>query len=62
MTRRTNPTRVDPEGRLRGRWVSEDGITIAPPSAGDIKRGKPYHRIVYYDGAGTRRFASGGRT
>lgn len=62
MTRRANPSRVDPDGRLLSAWTSEDGITITPPSAADLQRGKPYHRIVYYDGAGTRRFASGGRT
>jgi hypothetical protein len=62
MTRRAKSSRVTPDGRLLSTWASEDGITITPPSAADVKRGKPYHRIVYYDGAGTRRFASGGRT
>jgi integrase len=61
MSKRLSP-RLDPEGRLTSPWVSEDGITVRPPSARDIARGKPYHRIVYYDGGGTRRFASGGRT
>lgn len=55
-------TRLDPEGRLTRPWVSEDGISINPPTPNDVARGKPYHRIVYYDGAGVRRFASGGRT
>jgi integrase len=62
MNRPTVRAQIDVQGRLQKSWMSEDNIQISPPSDNDIKRNKPYHRISFYDGAGVRRFASGGRT
>lgn len=62
MNRRGTVGKVDPAGVLKCPWTSEDGITVTPPTRRDVERGKPYHRIIFYDGRGKRRFASGGRT
>jgi integrase len=62
MNRPTVRAKIDVQGRLQKSWMSEDNIQISPPSDKDIERNKPYHRISFYDGAGVRRFASGGRT
>lgn len=59
MNRRGTVGKVDPAGVLKCPWTSEDGITVTPPTRRDVERGKPYHRIIFYDGRGKRRFASG---
>jgi integrase len=62
MSRTTVRAAIDPNGRLLETWMSEDGIQISPPSENDIARGKPYHRITFYDSDDIRRHASGGLT